>query len=48
MFVDKSMNDYLSAVDNGVQLNYFVYPSHPHNVIGKDRVHLMHKVTDYF
>lgn len=37
-----------SAVDNGVQLDYFVYPGHPHNVIGKDRVHLMQKVTDYF
>lgn len=37
-----------SAVDNGVQVDYFVYPGHPHNVIGKDRVHLMQKVTDYF
>ncbi|WP_223606753.1 S9 family peptidase [Chryseobacterium sp. OSA05B] len=37
-----------SAVDNGVQLDYFTYPGHPHNVIGKDRVHLMQKVTDYF
>ncbi|WP_263601522.1 S9 family peptidase [Chryseobacterium sp. PET-29] len=36
------------AVDNGVQVDYFVYPGHPHNVIGKDRVHLMQKVTDYF
>ncbi len=37
-----------SAVDNGVQLDYFMYPGHPHNVGGKDRVHLMQKVTDYF
>ncbi|WP_419868817.1 S9 family peptidase [Chryseobacterium sp. CT-SW4] len=37
-----------AAVDNGVQLDYFVYPGHEHNVIGKDRVHLMQKVTDYF
>ena len=37
-----------SAVDNGVQLDYFMYPGHPHNVAGKDRVHLMQKVTDYF
>ncbi|RKS95874.1 dipeptidyl-peptidase-4 [Chryseobacterium defluvii] len=37
-----------SAVDNGIQLDYFMYPGHPHNVIGKDRVHLMQKVTDYF
>ena len=37
-----------SAVDKGVQLDYFVYPGHPHNVSGKDRVHLMQKITDYF
>lgn len=37
-----------TAVDNGVQLDYFVYPGHEHNVLGKDRVHLMQKVTDYF
>ncbi|WP_027380163.1 S9 family peptidase [Chryseobacterium daeguense] len=37
-----------SAVDNGVQIDYFAYPGHPHNVIGKDRVHLMQKITDYF
>lgn len=43
-----SMKFIKSAVDNGVQLDYFVYPGHPHNVIGKDRVHLMQKVTDYF
>jgi len=35
------------AVDEGVLLDYFVYPGHPHNVIGKDRVHLMRKVTQY-
>lgn len=36
------------AVDEGVQVDYFVYPGHLHNVTGKDRVHLMQKVTDYF
>lgn len=36
------------AVDENVQLDYFVYPGHPHNVRGKDRVHLMQKVSDYF
>ncbi len=36
------------AVDDGVQVDYFVYPGHPHNVRGKDRVHLMTKVSDYF
>jgi dipeptidyl-peptidase-4 len=36
------------CVDEGVQLDYFVYPGHLHNVLGKDRVHLMQKITDYF
>ncbi len=36
------------CVDIGVQVDYFVYPGHPHNVRGKDRIHLMQKVTDYF
>ncbi len=36
------------CVDEGVQIDYFVYPGHPHNVRGKDRVHLMQKITDYF
>ncbi|SFT92086.1 dipeptidyl-peptidase-4 [Chryseobacterium formosense] len=43
-----SMKFIKSAVDHGIQMDYFVYPGHPHNVIGKDRVHLMQKVTDYF
>jgi len=36
------------CVDEGVQVDYFVYPGHPHNVRGKDRVHLMQKISDYF
>ena len=36
------------CVDENVQVDYFVYPEHKHNVIGKDRVHLMQKITDYF
>lgn len=43
-----SINFLKAAVDNGVQMDYFVYPGHQHNVLGKDRVHLMQKVTDYF
>ncbi|RYD55703.1 MAG: S9 family peptidase [Sphingobacteriales bacterium] len=43
-----SINLVKKAVDEGVQLDYFVYPGHPHNVRGKDRVHLMQKITDYF
>jgi dipeptidyl-peptidase-4 len=29
-------------------MDYYVYPAHPHNVRGKDRVHLMQKISDYF
>ncbi len=43
-----SINFIKACVDNGTQVDYFVYPGHPHNVQGKDRVHLMQKVTDYF
>ena len=34
-------------IDEGIQVDFFVYPGHPHNVRGKDRVHLMQKVLDY-
>lgn len=36
------------AVEKGVQLDYFVYPGHFHNVLGKDRAHLMDKICNYF
>jgi dipeptidyl-peptidase-4 len=35
------------CVTEGVQLDFFPYPMHPHNVRGKDRVHLMTKVLNY-
>jgi len=31
----------------GIQMDYFPYPMHKHNVYGKDRVHLMTKVLNY-
>lgn len=37
-----------SAIKKGVQLDYFVYPHHKHNVRGRDRVHLYEKVSNYF
>lgn len=37
-----------ACIKAGVQLDYFPYPTHEHNVRGTDRVHLMQKVTDYF
>jgi dipeptidyl-peptidase-4 len=36
------------CVDAGTQPDYFVYPGHLHNVLGKDRVHLFTKITAYF
>jgi dipeptidyl-peptidase-4 len=36
------------CVKENVQVDYFVYPCHEHNVRGKDRIHLMGKVTRYF
>ena len=34
-------------VELGVQMDFFPYPMHKHNVSGKDRVHLMTKVLNY-
>ena len=36
-----------SSVDNNIQMDYFIYPGHPHNVRGKDRLHLIQKIIDY-
>lgn len=36
------------CVKQGVQVDFFIYPRHEHNVRGRDRVHLMQKVTNYF
>ena len=36
------------CVDENVQVDYFVYPGYEHNVRGKDRVHLMQKISNYF
>ncbi len=36
------------CIDEGKLVDYMIYPQHPHNVRGKDRVHLMRTVTRYF
>jgi len=36
------------CVSNGIPVDYFIYPQHEHNVSGKDRLHLMKKITQYF
>ncbi|MDR1223183.1 MAG: S9 family peptidase [Tannerella sp.] len=37
-----------ACVDAGTFPDYFVYPGHSHNVVGKDRPHLYEKITRYF
>lgn len=43
-----SMKFLRAAVKKGKQVDFFAYPTHPHNVRGMDRIHLMRKVSDYF
>lgn len=43
-----SMKFIRDAVKQGKQVDYYVYPAHLHNVRGRDRIHLMQKITDYF
>ncbi len=42
-----SVNFVRACIDKGVQVDYMIYPGHEHNVLGKDRVHLYQKVSDY-
>lgn len=37
-----------SAIDAGTHPDFFVYPGHGHNMMGKDRVHLHEHITRYF
>lgn len=45
---EHSLSFIRECVKNNVQVDYFPYPCAEHNVMGKDRIHLMQKVTDYF
>lgn len=36
------------CVRKGKQIDYFVYPEHLHNVMGRDRVHLFEKIEQFF
>ncbi|NOR27796.1 MAG: prolyl oligopeptidase family serine peptidase [Lutibacter sp.] len=42
-----SMTLLQEAVKQKVQIDFFTYPMHPHNVRGVDRVHLVKKMLDY-
>ena len=35
------------CVEEGVLIDYMIYPEHEHNVAGKDRIHLMKTITRY-
>jgi dipeptidyl-peptidase-4 len=35
------------CVDEGVLIDYMIYPEHPHNVQGKDRLHLYKTISRY-
>jgi len=37
-----------ACIDHKKQLDYFVYPTHEHNVSGIDRAHLFRKIAGYF
>jgi dipeptidyl-peptidase-4 len=45
--LEHSLSFLRACIENNVQVDYFPYPRAEHNVAGRDRVHLMQKVTDY-
>lgn len=45
---EHSLSFIRECIKNNVQVDYFPYPCAEHNVFGRDRIHLMQKVTDYF
>ncbi len=38
----------LKSQKAGIQLDFYDYPNSEHNVRGRERIHLMQKITDYF
>ncbi|MCQ2146863.1 MAG: DPP IV N-terminal domain-containing protein [Bacteroidales bacterium] len=45
---EHSLSFIRECIKNNVQVDYFPYPTALHNVQGRDRIHLMDKVTMYF
>ena len=43
-----SMNFIEQCIKKGIQIDYFLYPTHEHNVMGKDRIHMYDKIAKYF
>lgn len=45
---EHSLSFIRQCIINNVQVDYFPYPCAEHNVLGRDRIHLMDKVSLYF
>ena len=45
---EHSLSFVRECIKNQIQVDYFPYPCAEHNVFGRDRIHLMDKVTMYF
>lgn len=45
--VQHSLKFLEKCIENNIPIDFFVYPNHPHNVRGSDRLHLMEKVLNY-
>ncbi len=43
-----AMNFMEAAIKKRQHVDFFPYPSHPHNVRGRDRIHLYEHIADYF
>jgi dipeptidyl-peptidase-4 len=46
--IEHSLSFISECIKHSVQVDYFPYPLAEHNVGGRDRIHLMQKITDYF
>jgi dipeptidyl-peptidase-4 len=46
--IEHSLSFIRECIKNNVQVDYFPYPRAEHNVGGRDRIHLMQKITTYF
>jgi dipeptidyl-peptidase 4 len=43
-----ALNFLNKCIEQGKQVDFFLYPNHPHNVRGKDRAHLHTMIIEYF
>jgi len=46
--INNSMAFLDECISNNVQLDYFLYPNHDHHVLGKDRIHYLYKISNYY